>query len=87
MENPPGDMVICIQQSSRPAFTDNNREQIFCANLARPSAEHGQLYVLLLFLIHLFIFNDFCQSNYLSIYRTDIRQIFKVGRTMGYGCR
>ena len=27
----------------------------------------------------LFIFNDFSQTNYLKIYRTDLRQIFRIG--------
>jgi len=35
------------------------------------------LYILLLFLV----FNDYCQTNYFKIYRTDLRQIFRVGRT------
>ena len=48
--------------------------------LARPGGEgrHDGLYVLLLFLI----FNDSCQTNYLKIYPTDLRQSFRVGRTM-----
>jgi len=29
----------------------------------------------------LFLFNDFCQPNYLSIYQTDLHQICRVGRT------
>ena len=44
----------------------------------------GGLCFLLLFLIHLFIIFwrfDSCQTNYLKIYRTDFRQIFRVGRT------
>ena len=28
------------------------------------------------------IFNDFSQTDYLNIYQTDLRQIFRVGRTM-----
>jgi len=32
------------------------------------------------FLIYLFLFfNDFCETNYLKVYWTDIRQIFRVG--------
>ena len=27
------------------------------------------------------LFTDFCQINYLQIYRTDLRQIFRFGRT------
>jgi len=27
-------------------------------------------------------FNDFCRTNYYTIYRTDLRQIFRVGRTV-----
>jgi len=27
-------------------------------------------------------FNDFCQTNYLKLYRTDLRQIFSVGRSL-----
>jgi len=27
-------------------------------------------------------FNDFCQTNYLNIYRTDLRQIYRIGRAM-----
>jgi len=30
----------------------------------------------------LFIFNDFCRPNYLEIYRTELYQIFRVGRTV-----
>jgi len=29
-----------------------------------------------------FIFNDFCPTNYLKIYLTDYRQIFRVHRTV-----
>jgi len=28
-----------------------------------------------------FIFGHFCQTNYLNIYMTDLRQIFRIGRT------
>ena len=35
-------------------------------------------FVLLLFLI----FNDCCQTNYVNVYRTDRRKIFRVGRTV-----
>jgi len=31
---------------------------------------------------YLFIFNDSCQTNYLKIYKTDLRQILRVDRTM-----
>jgi len=42
-----------------------------------------QSYVLLLFLIYLLIyFTDFCQTNYLNIYWTDLRQIFRFDRTI-----
>ena len=44
-------------------------------SLVRPAAaRHGGFYVLLLFLI----FNDFCQTSYLKIYQTDLRQICRV---------
>jgi len=50
--------------------------------LARSAAayqQRGGLFILLWFLIYLFIYlfilNDFCQTNYLKIYRTDLRQI------------
>ena len=33
---------------------------------------------LLQFLIYLFIFIDYCQTNYLKIYQTDHRQIIRV---------
>jgi len=36
------------------------------------------LYILLPFLI----FNDSCQTNYFNIYRTDLCQIFKIGRNI-----
>jgi len=52
---------------------------LFC--LARPAAACG-LYVLLLFLIHLF-FDDFRQTSYVKIYWINCRQIFRVGRTVG----
>jgi len=40
-------------------------------------------YVLLLFLIYLLIyFTDFCQTNYLNIYWTDLRKIFRFDRTI-----
>ena len=44
----------------------------------RGEGRHDGLYILLLFLI----FNDSCQTNYLKIYPTDLRQSFRVGRTM-----
>jgi len=28
-------------------------------------------------------FSDFCQSNYLNIYRTDLHEICRIGRTLG----
>jgi len=42
-----------------------------------------RVYVLPLFLIfvYFFIFDDFCQTNYLNIYPTDRRLMFKVGST------
>ena len=39
---------------------------------------HSRLYVMLLFII----FNDLSQTSYLKIYRTDLRQFFRVGRTV-----
>jgi len=50
------------------------------AQLLCPAAgsRHGGLYVRLLFLI----FNDSCQTNYLKMYRTDLRQVLKADRTM-----
>jgi len=49
---------------------------------ASPAAgsRHNELYVLLLFLIYLFLTTDCCPTNYLNIYRTDLRQTFKVAR-------
>ena len=45
-----------------------------CQRLAPPpAAQYSGLYVLLLFLISFFIFNDFCQTSYL-----DLHQIFSV---------
>ena len=43
--------------------------------MRRPAAasRHGGLCVLLLFLIYSFISNDFRQTNYLTIYPTDLR--------------
>jgi len=41
--------------------------------------QHGGLRVLLLFLIH---FTYMYQTNYLKIYSTDLRQIFKVDKTV-----
>jgi len=37
--------------------------------------------------IYLFIFIDSCETNYLKIYRTDFRQICRVGRTVAVGPR
>ena len=56
--------------------------------LARPVAEsrHGGLRVLLLFLIFIcFQRFDSCQTNYLKMHRTDLRQIFRVGRITAVG--
>jgi len=42
-------------------------------------------YVLLLFYVFkniLTIFSDFCRTNYLSIYQTDLREICRIGRTL-----
>jgi len=36
------------------------------------------------FVRHL-VFNDFCQTNYLKIYWTDLRQMLRDGRTMAVG--
>jgi len=33
-----------------------------------------------------YFFDDFCQTNYLKNYLTYLRQIFRVGRTMGVRC-
>ena len=56
------------------------RQIIQIAQLLFPAAgsRHGGLYVRLLFLI----FNDSCQTNYLKMYRTDLRQVLKADRTM-----
>ena len=35
-------------------------------------------YVLLLFLVS----NDLCQTNYLNVYRIDLRHVFRIGRTV-----
>ena len=35
--------------------------------------------------VFLYFFNDFCHTSHLSIYHTDILEIFSVGRTMGVG--
>ena len=52
-----------------------------CVNLACPIAESRHAgYVLLLF-FYLLIFSDSHQTNYLKIYWTDRRQIFRVSRT------
>jgi len=40
------------------------------------------VYVLLLFVIFYLFLNDFRRTNYRKIYQTDLRQIFRVGRTM-----
>ena len=40
------------------------------------------LHVLLLFLSFKCIFNDCCQTNYLTIYQIYLGQIFRIGRTM-----
>jgi len=37
------------------------------------------------YLFFIFIFNDFYQTNYLNIYRTDLWQIFRFGRTVAVG--
>jgi len=39
------------------------------------AAAVGGFMFCLLFVIFSFIFNDFCQSNYLNIYRTDLHHI------------
>jgi len=28
------------------------------------------------------IFSDFCQTNYLNVYRTDLHEIYRIGRTL-----
>jgi len=53
----------------------------FLVRSAAESSRPSGLYVLLLFLIY----NDSCQTNYLNIYRTDLRQILQVGRTTAAG--
>ena len=44
------------------------------------------MYVLLLFVIFYLFLNDFRRTNYRKIYQTDLRQIFRVGRTMCLQC-
>ena len=48
-------------------------------NLARPLAESRSAGCNVLLFV---IFSDFCQTNYLKIYQTDLRQIFRFGRTV-----
>jgi len=49
-----------------------------------PGKEAVKWLLLLLFVIYFTscIFNDFRQTKYRNIYRTDLRQIFRVGRTV-----
>ena len=47
-----------------------------CPAILSSSSSTKGYYVLLLFLI----FNDSCQTSYLKIYLTDLRQKFRVGR-------
>jgi len=50
------------------------------------AAEGGLIFCLcFLFIFFIFIFNDFYQTNYLNIYRTDLRQIFRFCRTVAVG--
>jgi len=77
---------ICRRQRAAAASvldcdpTDKDRQTC----LARPAAESKSagrgLYVLLLFFFNFIFFYDYCQTNYLKIYQTDRRQIFRVGR-------
>jgi len=46
--------------------------------LAQSAAESGREFCL----CHLFILNDFCQTNYLNIYRTGLHQIYRICRIM-----
>jgi len=41
-----------------------------------PAAARRQTYVLPLFHIYFFYFNDFCQIYYLNLYQADLHQIF-----------
>jgi len=52
----------------------------FCFLFISPhaAAEGGLMFCLCLKKI----INDFCQTDYLNIYQTDLRQIFRVGRTL-----
>jgi len=51
----------------RPAAAQQQTRRVIC------SADVSYL---------LYIFNDFCQTNYLKIYQTDLYQIGRVGRIM-----
>ena len=50
-------------------------------SLARPAAAKRLTFCCCFLFIMIFIINDFRQTNYLSIYRTDLCQILRVGRT------
>ena len=45
-------------------------------------AEGGLMFCLCFLFIFFVILNDFCQTNYLNIYRADLRQICRDGRTV-----
>jgi len=45
-------------------------------------AQARRAYVLLMFYFIFYIFSDFCQTNYLNIYPSDVHKIHKIGRTL-----
>jgi len=51
----------------------------YSTRCARSAAEKG--YVLLMFYF-LDIFTDFCQTKYLNVYRTNLHEICRIGRTL-----
>ena len=65
----------------RPScIVEQHEFSILCQQLALPPAvEGGLMFASVSYFIYLFI-NDFCHTNYLNIYPTDRRQIFRIGR-------
>jgi len=53
---------------------------LYLARLAAAKSKHGGL--LCSVTVSSLFFNDSCQTNYLKVFRTDLRQIFSVGTTM-----
>jgi len=69
-------MCACLSACSAEAFPTG----LPSASCSCPEVQARRAYVLLVF--YFIYFSDFCQTNYLNVYRTDLHEICRIGWTL-----